>query len=279
LDSFEEVKYLLSKVKMKTDELFSLNARHLLRSVLEENAAEDEMRENLAQEVTKLLLSAHRKMQANQRTINGHANKTEKRMFDNIVSALWLSLQALIQKFKNGQNNYLNQIKQREDRSNVFFEDLNFEKTTVDSFDNFIQPVSSNFATTEMDYKSDEQIDEYFSMTRAGQGNLQQQQQLFIDMDNTKLIEAREQDVANIVKSIVDLNVIFRELSTMVSDQGTVLDRIDYNIETTQVSVSQGVQQLQKAAHYQRKNRKLYCIVILASVCLFMLMLLIATKL
>lgn len=51
----------------------------------------------------------------------------------------------------------------------------------------------------------------------------------------------------------------------MVQDQGTVLDRIDYNIEQTQVQVSEGYKQLKKADSYQRANRKLYCIVILAA--------------
>jgi syntaxin 16 len=275
------------KVKMKIDELFSLHARHLMRPVLEENETEDEMRENLAQETTKLLLSAHRKLQAIRSVANSsHSNKMEQRLWDNVCSSLWLSLQNLIQKFRNGQNNYLNQIKQREESSNVFFEDLNFDKSpiTVDSFDNFIQPAPTSSSavlySTEIDYigKSDEQIDEYFQISMVGKGNMQQQQQLFIEMDNTKLVEAREQDVTKIVKSIVDLNVVFRELSSMIQEQGTILDRIDYNIETTQVSVNQGYQQLQKAAQYQRKNRKLYCIVVLASVTLFMLMLLIATK-
>ena len=50
----------------------------------------------------------------------------------------------------------------------------------------------------------------------------------------------------------------------MVQDQGTILDRIDYNIEQTQVQVYEGYQQLKKADSYQRANRKMYCILILA---------------
>jgi syntaxin 16 len=49
----------------------------------------------------------------------------------------------------------------------------------------------------------------------------------------------------------------------MVQDQGTVLDRIDYNIEQTQVQVQEGCQQLKKAESYKKSNRKLYCILIL----------------
>ena len=48
------------------------------------------------------------------------------------------------------------------------------------------------------------------------------------------------------------------------SFQGTIVDRIDYNIENTSIQVEEGVEQLKKAARYQKKDRKMYCIVILA---------------
>lgn len=37
---------------------------------------------------------------------------------------------------------------------------------------------------------------------------------------------------------------IFKELNTMVIDQGTVLDRIDYNIEQTNVHMEEAHKQL-----------------------------------
>lgn len=51
----------------------------------------------------------------------------------------------------------------------------------------------------------------------------------------------------------------------MVQDQGTILDRIDYTVEQTQIQVQEGYKQLKKADSYQRANKKLYCIVVLAS--------------
>lgn len=51
----------------------------------------------------------------------------------------------------------------------------------------------------------------------------------------------------------------------MVEDQGTILDRIDYTVEQTQIQVQEGYKQLKKADSYQRANKKLYCIVVLAS--------------
>ena len=42
---------------------------------------------------------------------------------------------------------------------------------------------------------------------------------------------SRDVEIGNVVKSINDLAVIFKELSVLVMDQGNILDRIDYNIE------------------------------------------------
>ena len=60
--------------------------------------------------------------------------------------------------------------------------------------------------------------------------------------------------------------------------QGTILDRIDYNVEHASVQVEKGLQQLQKAEKYQKKNRKMLCIVILAVIIILLMIILIAVK-
>lgn len=50
---------------------------------------------------------------------------------------------------------------------------------------------------------------------------------------------------------IMDVNQIFKDLATMVHEQGEVIDSIEANVESTHMNVGQGVSQLAKASEYQ----------------------------
>lgn len=285
LDKLEEAQYTISKIKPKLDELGSLHARHLLRPTLDDRCEEEELIEELSQEISKLICSTHRHIQCIRSSI-GNGNKIEQRLTKSVETALLNALQDISTRYRSSQSNYLKQLNSREARSNIFFETTDF--TTIDlnddaqsaqlndaveSFDNFLKPKQNN---TNYLNDTDEQIDEYFQ--KPVTSRMTQQQLLLFEEENTKMAEHREQEVTKIVKSIVDLNDIFKDLASMVQEQGTVLDRIDYNVEQTQTRVTEGYKQLQMAEMYQRKNRKMYCIMVLAGVTLFMLILLIFTK-
>lgn len=57
----------------------------------------------------------------------------------------------------------------------------------------------------------------------------------------------RDRELTEIAKSIADLAVLFKDLSSMVIDQGTLLDSVEYNIEQTAVEISQAVKELDVA--------------------------------
>ena len=50
---------------------------------------------------------------------------------------------------------------------------------------------------------------------------------------------------------IGDVNQIFKDLATMVHEQGEVIDSIEANVESAQVNVSQGNVELTSARQYQ----------------------------
>jgi syntaxin 16 len=54
---------------------------------------------------------------------------------------------------------------------------------------------------------------------------------------NDAAIAQREREINDIAKGIIELSDIFRELQSMIIDQGTMLDRIDYNVEKMNTDV------------------------------------------
>ena len=57
-----------------------------------------------------------------------------------------------------------------------------------------------------------------------------------------------------------------------------MIDRIDHSIENTSMKVEAGMNELKKADKYQKKNRKMKCIVIEAVIVVLLLFILIITK-
>jgi syntaxin 16 len=63
---------------------------------------------------------------------------------------------------------------------------------------------------------------------------------------NDATIMQREREITDIAKGIIELADIFKELQNMVIDQGTLLDRIDFNIETMAVNLKHADVELTK---------------------------------
>lgn len=285
-DTVENTKYTISKVATKMTELEALHKK-LLRPDFVEKSTDEIQMEQLGQEISKLISIAHK----NILNIKSHqfttSSNLERKLIENVVRGLIVILQNQTANFRSEQNTYLKQINALEESTNEFFDSLNFNgaaneeqqsKTSVDTFDNFLKPAtSSGFNTSQLDdLENDERLDEYFQIKPSQK--LGQRQLLQFEIDNTKTMEIREKEVMGIVKSIVDLNQVYKDLSHMVEEQGTILDRIDYNVESTQTKVYEGYKQLQKAERYQRANRKMYCIFILSCMTLLLIILLIIVK-
>ncbi|CAH4023627.1 syntaxin-16 isoform X1 [Pieris brassicae] len=264
-DSLEEAHYIISRLKTKISELQSRHDRQIRRPALDDSGEQQHI-ERLAADIGKHFTQAHARI-TNIKSQVRHGNKSEQKLANNVVLALVTALQDLSIIFRTAQSNYLKSLTSREERSKAYFDLPNFEELSLN--DNDLEPGLTN-----------NQTDLLFSLpsTSSYEDETQQKQLLLMEEENTAIIAEREQEVNKIVRSIVDLNDIFKDLAHMVHEQGTILDRIDYNIEQTQVQVHEGFKQLQKAERYQRKNRKIHCLLILAVTTIIMTILLIIVK-
>ncbi len=106
------------------------------------------------------------------------------------------------------------------------------------------------------------------------QSTLQQTTQRQLTSNDAAIMQ-REKEIMDIAQGIIELADIFKELQTMIIDQGTMLDRIDYNVERMAVDVKAADKELTVATGYQKKSvkRKVIFLLILLVVGMFILLL------
>ena len=97
-------------------------------------------------------------------------------------------------------------------------------------------------------------------------------------MSAEELAEVRDEEIRHIAESVEELAQIFKELAALVIDQGTVIDRIDYNMEMAVERTKKGLEQLNKAEQYQKSSRPLKCMVLLVVLIAIMVIILIVRK-
>ena len=178
--------------------------------------------------------------------------KSETILVENLKKKLAIRTQELSTSFRKLQNNYIKYLRQDE---------VGIDKQGGDQF-NESQIFSNSGKSSEED---NDVIEDY---SRAA---MQQQQQS--EMDNQYLQE-REREIYKIAQGVVEISTIFKELENMVIDQGTVLDRIDYNLSKTVVNVKKADKQMKKAEKYQKATTKCKVVFFLGLVILLLLLVL-----
>jgi syntaxin 16 len=71
----------------------------------------------------------------------------------------------------------------------------------------------------------------------------------------------RSTEVQNLAKSIAELSTLFKDLNMLVVEQGTVLDRIDYNIMQAKQHTTKANTHIEGALKYEQSGRSRKCII------------------
>uniref|UniRef100_A0A915I8C9 t-SNARE coiled-coil homology domain-containing protein n=1 Tax=Romanomermis culicivorax TaxID=13658 RepID=A0A915I8C9_ROMCU len=196
----------------------------------------------------------------------------DSRLRKNVVTSLIQHLQNVTMEFKANQTTYLNRLRNRQDNCEKFF--VQFETPIAGG-----SRVSS--ATTALpSFFNDDRasFNDNFTTPIAAENGQISMKQLQILEENVSMTREREREIFNITKSIMEINHLFKDLASFIVDQGTVLDRIDYNIEQSNVRVKSALKSVRKAEDYQKKSRKMWCIMTLAVIIIVLLILLIIVK-
>ena len=90
-------------------------------------------------------------------------------------------------------------------------------------------------------------------------------------------LQNRDNELNQLLNSVNDLAQIFKDMQSLVMEQGSILDRIDYNIDIAATNVTTGKKSLIKANEYHKNNCFRNAIIFLI-VCIFIEALLLIFK-
>eukprot|EP00049_Salpingoeca_infusionum_P026719 m.27484 g.27484 ORF g.27484 m.27484 type:complete len:327 (-) comp8935_c0_seq3:2952-3932(-) len=235
VDDVEATKDMMENIRTKLRHLSTLHSKHVNTPDFENEAEEERAIEIETSEITSMFHQCQKRLQVIGRKGKAGGSPQQATMAKNIMRSIAGDLQSMSQTFRKSQGQYLRAIKGREEKRKGYGFAAEMEAVGVETADDDFLELDTGFTES-------------------------QQTQL---RDNTAVIMQREQEITNIVRSINELSTIFRDLAELVADQGTVLDRIDYNLEHAERKVEAGRVELEKADKYHKSASKKYLIILL----------------
>ncbi|KAI8375288.1 t-SNARE [Choanephora cucurbitarum] len=243
VDIVDEVDEALDLIKDKITKLEGMHRKHLLPG-FDDRTADEAAIEALTQEITSEFYRIKREIQRIRVGVND--SDQEDRLARNIQTSLATKVQDVSSSFRKQQSTYLQKLQGQENRK-------------AD-----ILGLETDLSNEAAELLLDEDVQVGFT-----------ESQLAVMESNEAVIDQREREVNQIAKSIHQLAEIFRDLQTLVIDQGSILDRIDYNIEQTNLQVKEAVVELDKGSRYQNKTRKRKLMLLLILVIMLLIVILI----
>jgi len=239
-DISDEVTDLLKDIAGKSVKLEKLHQKHVLPGFDDEEVKKNEEAEieRLTQDITRGFHECQKAIQRVEQMVRenkqqGGISQGEETMARNIQISLAGRVQEASAGFRKKQSAYLKKLRglsgmaQPTDRAST--------------------PLYSNF--------NDPSLMESDADKSYSQSTLQQTSQKQLTSNDAAIMQ-REREITDIAQGIIELADIFKELQTMIIDQGTMLDRIDYNVERMAVDVKAADKELKVASGYQRKGTK-----------------------
>ncbi|OMO63919.1 hypothetical protein CCACVL1_22183 [Corchorus capsularis] len=240
VDDSEEIAANIQRAKVKMAELVKAHSKALMPSF---GDSKDDQRaiEVLTKEITDLLRKSEKRLQKLSRSGSSEDSNLRK----NVQRSLAIDLQSLSVDLRRKQSSYLKRLQQQKEGQDGVDLEMNLNENRYRSDDNEFSDVGFN-----------------------------EHQMSKLKQSEFSTVE-REREITQVVKSVNELAQIMKDLSSLVIDQGTIVDRIDYNVQNVATSVEEGFKQLEKAERTHKKGGMVMCATVLVIMCLIMIVLLV----
>ncbi|XP_076950170.1 syntaxin-43-like [Bidens hawaiensis] len=241
VDVSDEITGNVQRARAKMAELAKAHAKALMPSF--GDGREDQHRiEALTHEITDLLKKSERKL----KKLSAGGTSEDSNIRKNVQRSLATDLQSLSVELRKKQSTYLKRLQQ--------------QKEGPDGVD-----LEMNLNGKQSTRHDDNEFDD-LGFNEHQMAKLRKSEAFTVE---------REKEIQQVVESVNELAQIMKDLSVLVIDQGTIVDRIDHNIQNVAASVDEGLKQLQKAERSQKRGGMVMCATILVIMCFVMLVLLI----
>jgi syntaxin 16 len=268
LDIQDEINTALEEIAGKMKKLNQLHAKHVLPGFDDESvkAREEREIEGLTQEITHVFITCQNRirridaMLAEQRQQQGGTiSSADEKMAQNLKISLATRVGEISTTFRKKQAAYMKKLR---------------------SLGGMTTPLDTRASTPAMagnPYTDPALIDSESDRASAQTTLLQTAQQVRQRRTGMQdaAIEQREREIEKIAQGVIELSQIFQELNAMVIDQGTLLDRVDYNVERTAEQVKGAEKELTIATGYQKRSTKRKTIFLLLLIVVGMIILLV----
>ncbi|XP_010546755.1 PREDICTED: syntaxin-43 isoform X2 [Tarenaya hassleriana] len=238
VDVSEEISVNIQRARTKMVELGKAHAKALMPSF--GDGKEDQHKiESLTQELTNLLRKSEKQLQR----LSAAGPSEDSNVRKNVQRSLATDLQNLSMEFRKKQSTYLKRLRQQKEDGVDLEMNLNGSRSRAE------------------DYDFDDMLFNEHQMAK-----IKKSEEFSVE---------REKEIQQVVESVNELAQIMKDLSILVIDQGTIVDRIDHNIQNVASTVEDGLKQLEKAERTQKQGGMVMCATVLVILCSIMLVLLI----
>ncbi|KAM7272988.1 hypothetical protein ACFE04_027652 [Oxalis oulophora] len=219
VDVSEEITANVQRARSKMAELSKAHAKALMPS-FGDGIEEQRLIETLTHVITNLLKISEKKLQR----LSAAGPSEDSNVRKNVQRSLATDLQNLSMELRKKQSAYLKRLRQQKEGQDGMDLEMNLNGSRSRREDDDL----NNMVFTE-------------------------HQMAKLKRSETFTL-AREREINQVVESVNELAQIMKDLSVLVIDQGTIVDRIDYNIQNVASTVNEGLKQLQKAERSQKQG-------------------------
>mmetsp|Transcript_23897 Transcript_23897/g.35070 ORF Transcript_23897/g.35070 Transcript_23897/m.35070 type:complete len:310 (-) Transcript_23897:102-1031(-) len=239
VDGIEQAEADIARIQSKMRELSALHTKRLMVNFETDEVVQEREIDILTQDITDIFRHAEGLLKRfGSQGDEANVSQQELTVRANMQRSMAKKLQGLSMSFRGSQKEYLSRLQAQKSGSGAqAFDFLSNEKKSG------LAEVDTGFTAAQMQ---------------------------ILD-DTEELVNQRDEEITRIAKSIEELAQIFKELAVLVIDQGTILDRIDYNMEQVLEHTKEGIIQLEKAENYQKSALPMRCIIVLVFLIAIML--------